>query len=259
MLEIRHLTKRFGPLAAIDDISLSVRPGEIVGLLGRNGAGKTTLLRMASGTLAPTGGEVSVDGLDLFDGSPAARALVGYLPEGCPLPCEATVGEYLRFRSSLYGLAGKRAAARARAAARSCGLRDVENTRVSSLSNGMRVRCALADAISHSAHALLLDEPLAGLDPVQIKAVLPIIEGAAKKAAVLMSTHLLSVASRICTRFIILDHGRIASSRDADGSDPADWFFSNVGGSDCRAGETAVAIDGAAGGTAPSARQEGGA
>ena len=228
MLEIRHLTKRFGKLAAIDDVSLSIRPGDIVGLLGRNGAGKTTLLRMASGTLAPTGGDVSVDGLDLFDGSPDARALVGYLPEGCPLPGDATVGEYLRFRSMLFGLTEKRASARARAAAHGCGLVDVENARIASLSNGMRVRCALADAISHSAHALLLDEPLADLDPVQVKAVAAIISDFAKRAAVVMSTHLLSFASTLCTRFVILDRGRIVATRDAGGPDVADWFFSVV-------------------------------
>lgn len=229
MLEIRHLTKRFGSLAAIDDVSLSVGPGEIVGLLGCNGAGKTTLLRMASGTLAPTGGDVFIDGRDLFDGSPEARAPIGYLPEGCPLPREATVGEYLRYRSMLFGLTDKRAAARARAAALSCGLGDVENARISSLSNGMRVRCALADAISHSSGALLLDEPLAGLDPVQVKAVVPIIAGAAKKAAVVMSTHLLSVSSTLCTRYVILDRGRIVAMRDAAGPDIAEWFFANAG------------------------------
>lgn len=245
MLELRHLTKRFGSFAAIDDVSLGVRPGEIVGLLGRNGAGKTTLLRMASGTLAPTGGEVTVDGLDLFDGSPSARALVGYLPEGCPLPRDATVGEYLRFRAALFGFTRKRAAARAREVAERCGLEEVEGVQIASISSGMRVRCALAESISHSAHALLLDEPFASLDPIQVRAVVPIIREIAKKAAVVMSTHLLADASALCTRFVVLDRGRQIAARDGGGPGLADWFFNVTGSAMVDAGATATVDAGA--------------
>lgn len=247
MLEIRHLTKRFGAVAAIDDVSMRVGAGDIVGLLGLNGAGKTTLLRMASGTLAPTGGDVFIEGRDLFDGSPESRAPVGYLPEGRPLPGDATVGEYLRFRSSLYGLSGKRADARARDLARKCGISELEGIAIERLSAGQKARCALAGSVPPAAKVLLLDEPFAGLDPAQAGAIAELIRAVSRKAAVVVSTHLLANAAKLCTRFAVLDSGRLAAERDYAGDDLADWFMAASGSTGSEA------KDGAAEDAAPEA------
>ncbi len=220
MLEIRHLTKRFGTSLALDGVSLDVRSGEIVGLLGRNGAGKTTLLRIAAGFLAPTGGRVRVGGRDLFTDSLEARRLLGYLPEGCPLYEEPTVEEYLRFRGRLKGLAGRRLKRRVREIEDRCGLETLRHTHVARLSHGQRIRVGLADAVLHEPRLLILDEPLAGLDAVQIRETRALVAAVAGQAAVVLATHLLAEAEQFCTRFVMLDAGRIVASRNRE--DPPD-------------------------------------
>lgn len=220
MLEIRHLTKRFGSMQALDGVSLDVRAGEVVGLLGRNGAGKTTLLRLAAGFLAPTGGCIRVGGLDLFSESLAARRLLGYLPEGCPLYEDPTVDEYLRFRGRLKGLAGRRLKRRVREIEDRCGLEMLRHTQIGRLSQGQRLRVGLADAVVNEPALLILDEPLAGLDAVQVREARTLIAGTAGQAAVLIATHLLAEAEQLCTRFVMLEAGRITASRNRD--DPPD-------------------------------------
>ncbi|MGI6496661.1 MAG: ABC transporter ATP-binding protein [Kiritimatiellia bacterium] len=216
MLELRHLTRRFGAFAAVDDLSLSVAPGEIVGLLGRNGAGKSTLLRMAAGTLAPTGGEVLVGGRDLYEGSPRRRAATGFLPERAPLPPDPTVEEFLLYRSTLYGQGGRRAKVRARDAIARCGLERERHVRIGLLSQGQRIRCGIATAIVHSPKVLLLDEPLAEIDPFQLRSIAALIRGLSAKAAILLATHQLPEASRLCTRFAALRAGRLVAACGAE-------------------------------------------
>ena len=215
LLEARHLTRRFGPLAAVDDVSLSLSAGDIVGLLGGNGAGKSTLLRMLSGTLAPTGGEIEVDGADLFGGSPAPRAKVGFLPERCPLPLEPTVEEHLLFLSALYGQGGRRAKVRARDAIARCGLGPVRGVAIGLLSQGQRVRCGIAAASLHAPKILVLDEPLAGLDLFQAREIAALLRETAAKAAVILASHQLSGLRDLCTRFLAMRAGRIAAACDA--------------------------------------------
>jgi ABC-2 type transport system ATP-binding protein len=209
MIEIQHLTKRFGPLIAVRDLSLTVRPGEVLGFLGPNGAGKSTTMKMVTGYLAPDEGSVRICGHDIVQDTIAAQKRLGYLPEGAPAYGEMTPRQFLHFIAQvreLFGEAEKTATARAVAGAE---LRGVMDQPIETLSKGFRRRVGLAQAILHDPDVLVLDEPTDGLDPNQKHAVRRLIQGMAKNKTIIISTHLLEEVDAICTRAVIIDQGKI--------------------------------------------------
>ena len=211
MLEVEHLTRRYGPLTAVDDISFQTRSGEILGFLGPNGAGKTTTMRMITGYLPPTGGEVRIEGVGLRRDPLAVKRKIGYLPELPPLYPELTVRDYLGFVARLRQVpAGERKPAVERALDR-CALSDVGGRVIGRLSKGYRQRVGIAQAILHNPRLLIFDEPTAGLDPRQILETRQLIRGLAGDHTVILSTHILSEAANTCQRVIIINRGKLVA------------------------------------------------
>ncbi len=211
-IEARALSKRYGDLIAVDDISFEVRRGEVVGFLGPNGAGKTTTMRMLTGFLPATDGRAVIAGFDIFDEPLAARRSVGYLPESPPLYPEMTVTGYLSHVAKLKDVPrAQRREAIDRAITR-CGLADVRRRIVGTLSKGFRQRVGLAQAIVHDPPVLILDEPTVGLDPIQIREIRGLIRSLADTGehTVLLSTHILNEVEAICERVVMIHEGRKA-------------------------------------------------
>jgi len=211
MIEIQNLTKRFGPVAAVTDLSLTVRPGEVLGFLGPNGAGKSTTMKMATGYLAPDQGTVSICGHDIVSDTIAAQQRLGYLPEGAPAYGEMTPREFLHFIAGVRNLTGADARAATERAIAGAELKAVLDQPIDTLSKGFRRRVGLAQAILHDPDVLVLDEPTDGLDPNQKHAVRGLIRGMSKDKTIIISTHLLEEVEAICTRAVIIDQGRIVA------------------------------------------------
>tara|TARA_B100000809_G_scaffold43073_1_gene37365 strand:- start:1612 stop:2595 length:984 start_codon:yes stop_codon:yes gene_type:complete len=216
MIKVSHLTKRFGSVTAVDDLSFEIAAGEIVGFLGPNGAGKTTTMRILSCFLPATGGSIEIDGLDVFKQSVEVRRRIGYLPENCPLYPEMRVVEYLRYRAELKGLSGSRRRRRVYDVLSRCGLEDERRRLIGHLSKGYRQRVGLADSLLSEPAVLILDEPGIGLDPGQRLEICRLIHGLAEDHTVLLSTHLLADVERICGRALIINDGRIVASDTPD-------------------------------------------
>ncbi|UCH29676.1 MAG: ATP-binding cassette domain-containing protein [Myxococcales bacterium] len=205
MIEVEALTRRYGSRLAVNEVSFRVEPGEIVGFLGPNGAGKTTTLRMLTGYLAPTSGEVRVDGIDAVRDSIEARARLGYMPEGVPLYREMRVYEYLRHRGALKNVDDV-----ADAVDRSLELAGVADARtriIGQLSKGYRQRVGLAEALIADPKILILDEPTSGLDPNQVRQFRELVRSFGGEKTVLLSTHILSEVEAVCDRVIIIREG----------------------------------------------------
>jgi ABC-2 type transport system ATP-binding protein len=211
MIEIQNLTKRFGPVTAVTDLSLTVRPGEVLGFLGPNGAGKSTTMKMATGYLAPDQGTVSICGHDIVSDTIAAQQRLGYLPEGAPAYGEMTPREFLHFIAGVRNLTGADARAATERAIAGAELKAVLDQPIDTLSKGFRRRVGLAQAILHDPDVLVLDEPTDGLDPNQKHAVRGLIRGMSKDKTIIISTHLLEEVEAICTRAVIIDQGRIVA------------------------------------------------
>jgi ABC-2 type transport system ATP-binding protein len=210
MINVDRLSKRFGSFRAVDGIQFDVGRGEIVGLLGPNGAGKTTTMRMLTTYLSPTSGQATLAGHDVLDEPIEVRRKVGYLPENVPLYPDMRVNEYLSYRSKLKDVPR---AQRRRAIAevvRRCQLGEVETRIIGQLSRGFRQRVGLAESMVHDPEILILDEPTAGLDPIQIREVRGMIRELAERHTILLSTHILSEVEAVCGRVIIIARGRIA-------------------------------------------------
>jgi ABC-2 type transport system ATP-binding protein len=209
MIHVDRLSKRFGSFRAVDGIRFDVGRGEIVGLLGPNGAGKTTTMRMLTTYLSPTSGQATLAGHDVLDEPIEVRRKVGYLPENVPLYPDMRVNEYLSYRSKLKDVPR---AQRRRAIAevvRRCQLGEVETRIIGQLSRGYRQRVGLAESMVHDPEILILDEPTAGLDPIQIREVRGMIRELAERHTILLSTHILSEVEAVCGRVIIIARGRI--------------------------------------------------
>jgi ABC-2 type transport system ATP-binding protein len=209
MIEISHLTKRYGALTAVDDVTFNVAPGEVLGFLGPNGAGKSTTMKVITGFLAPTSGSVRVCGHDIESDSLAARREMGYLPEGAPSYGEMTVQSFLDFVADLRGLTGASRRARFDDVISRLGLAGVLPQVIDTLSKGFRRRVGLAQAILHDPRVLILDEPTDGLDPNQKHDVRTLINDLAKDKIVVISTHILEEVDAVCTRAIIISGGRL--------------------------------------------------
>ncbi len=211
MITTHNLTKRYGDILAVDDLSFSVAPGEVLGFLGANGAGKSTTMRMIAGFIAPTSGRVSVCGHDIERAPVAAKSCMGYLPEGAPSYGEMTVGEFLDFVADVRGLKGAHRRQRRDTVIGRLGLGAVTEQAVETLSKGFRRRVGLAQALIHDPQVLVLDEPTDGLDPNQKHEVRHLINELSKDKLVIVSTHILEEVHEVCTRAIIIANGRIVA------------------------------------------------
>lgn len=213
MIEVSHLSKKYGTHPAIEDLSFTVGDGQIFGLLGPNGAGKSTIMNVLTGYLAPTSGEVKVAGFSLPEQAQQAKACVGYLPEQPPLYPEMTVQEYLDFAAELKGI--KKKADRkeqVRKAARRTGLEEVLPRLIRSLSKGYRQRVGIAQALLGAPQLIILDEPTVGLDPAQVIEMRKLIRELGKAHTVILSSHILSEVQAVCQQVLILSKGKLAAS-----------------------------------------------
>jgi ABC-2 type transport system ATP-binding protein len=211
MINVKHLTKRYVNIAAVDDISFNVGEGEIVGLLGPNGAGKTTTMRMITCFMPPTQGIATVAGYDIFNDSIQVRQQIGYLPENVPLYPDMRAIEYLMFRAKLKNIPRKERKRRIGLCLEMCGISDVQNQIIGTLSKGYRQRVGLADALIHNPKILILDEPTIGLDPNQIRQIRRVIKDLGEKHTILLSTHILPEVEMVCGRVIIINKGKIVA------------------------------------------------
>ena len=212
MIEVSHLSKKYGTHPAIEDLSFTVGDGQIFGLLGPNGAGKSTIMNILTGYLAPTSGEVKVAGFSLPEQAQQAKACVGYLPEQPPLYPEMTVQEYLDFAAELKGI--KKKADRkeqVRKAARRTGLEEVLPRLIRSLSKGYRQRVGIAQALLGAPQLIILDEPTVGLDPAQVIEIRRLIRELGKSHTVILSSHILSEVQAVCSQVLILSKGHLVA------------------------------------------------
>ena len=215
MIEVNDITKRYGEQWALDHVSFTVQKGEIVGLLGPNGAGKSTLMKILTCFIPPTEGEATVCGHSIFDDTLAVRRCIGYLPEHNPLYLDMYVREYLRFAAGLSGV--KQVDRRVAEMIELTGLTPEANKRIGQLSKGYRQRVGLAQALIHDPQVLILDEPTTGLDPNQLEFIRDVIRRSGKDKAVLLSTHIMQEVEAMCSRAIIIDHGRIVADESMNG------------------------------------------
>jgi ABC-2 type transport system ATP-binding protein len=216
MLEAKHLTKVFADFRAVDDISFEIGQGQCIGLLGLNGAGKTTLLRMLACLLSPTSGTARVDGADVTEDSLGVRRRIGFLPENPPLYGEMPVDRFLAFAARLRGVAEAEVEGRVSEALRRCQLEAVAGQTIETLSYGYKKRVGIAQAIVHAPPLVLLDEPIAGLDPAQIVEMRALIRALSGAHTLLLSSHILTEISQTCDRILVMHKGRIAAQGRED-------------------------------------------
>jgi len=217
MIKTQNLSKNYDGLLAVDNLTFSVEPGEVLGFLGPNGAGKSTTMRMIAGFVAPTSGSASICGHDIAADPVAAKAELGYLPEGAPLYGEMTVGAFLDFVADLRGLEGEHRKKRLDYVIDRLQLGSVFEQTIETLSKGFKRRVGLAHAIVHDPKVLILDEPTDGLDPLQKHEVRTLIGEIAKEKTIVISTHILEEVDAVCTRAVIFARGKLV----ADGTPAA--------------------------------------
>ena len=211
MIDVQSLSRYYGSRCAVDRVSFSISSNEVVGFLGLNGAGKTTTLKVLAGLLLPSGGDVSVDGVDMSESPTGVRSRIGFLPEDPPLYQEMTVRDCLRFVGGLRGMSPSEIASRMESVLSRTNLGDVADRVISELSHGYRKRVGIASAIIHSPKLVILDEPISGLDPVQIVEIRKVIRGLKEECTVLLSSHILSEISQTCDRILVLNQGRLVA------------------------------------------------
>ena len=214
MIELEHVTKHYGGIPALRDVSLHVPKGQTVGLLGRNGAGKTTALNLMTGYFPPTEGKVRIGGKDMLADPRACKRMIGYLPEKPPLYDEMTVEEYLAFVSELREVVRKANKAHVDEIIELCSLKEVRQRVIGHLSKGYRQRVGIAQALCGTPEILILDEPTVGLDPKQTVEMRELIRKLGEDHTVLFSSHILSEVQQLCSRGIILNEGRMVQSID---------------------------------------------
>lgn len=212
MLEVKNITKLYGQQRALDNVSFSVKEGEIVGLLGPNGAGKSTLMKIITCFIPPTEGDASVCGQSILDAPKEVCRHIGYLPEQNPLYTDMYIPEFLQFTADVYKI--KEGRKRVDEMIELVGLSPELGKKIGALSKGYRQRVGLAQAMIHDPEVLILDEPTTGLDPNQLEEIRKVIRNVGKSKIVLLSTHIMQEVEAMCSRAIIINHGQIV----ADGS-----------------------------------------
>lgn len=216
MIEIKNLTKKIGSTKILDNITFSVKKGEVLGFLGPNGAGKSTTMKIITSFWRASSGSVKIDGKSVMENSLETRKKIGYLPETVPLYEDMLVYEYLKFAAEVRGLSKERAKKRISEAADECNIRKVLKKSIDELSKGYRQRVGLAQAIIHDPDVLILDEPTTGLDPNQIIEIRELIKKIGREKTVIFSTHILSEVQATCDRVIIINNGRIVGEGRPD-------------------------------------------
>jgi ABC-2 type transport system ATP-binding protein len=211
LIEVQQLTKKYGPVTAVDNISFRVERGEIFGFLGPNGAGKTTTMRILTGYMPATEGKAIVAGFDVFDQPIEAKRRTGYLPETPPLYPDMTVGEYLGFVAKIKGVPSADRRKRIQAVMERTRIADMVNRQCGKLSKGYKQRVGLAQALIHNPDVLILDEPTAGLDPKQIIETRQLIKELAGDHTIILSTHILPEVSQTCQRVVIINKGKVVA------------------------------------------------
>ncbi|WP_126452521.1 ABC transporter ATP-binding protein [Sulfuriflexus mobilis] len=219
LIHVEHLHRHYGPLHAVQDVSFSLRRGEVLGFLGPNGAGKSTTMQIISGNLAPSAGRVLINGHDILDAPQAAKAALGYLPEQPPLYRELTVIEYLEYCARLNRIPKADVARAVDRARQRCGLTEVGKRLIGNLSKGYQQRVGIAQAIIHTPEVVILDEPTVGLDPIQIREIRALIRELGQDHSVILSTHILPEVQSTCDRVLIINRGRIALADSLAGLD----------------------------------------
>jgi ABC-2 type transport system ATP-binding protein len=211
VIEVQHITKRYGTVTAVDDVSFRVERGEILGFLGPNGAGKTTTMRILTGYMPPSEGRAMVAGYDVFNDPIAAKRRTGYLPETPPLYPEMTAREYLEFVARIKGVPSAERRDRVTTVMDRTRISDVAHRHCGKLSKGYKQRVGLAQALIHNPDVLILDEPTAGLDPKQIIETRDLIRSLAGDHTIVLSTHILPEVSQTCQRVVIINKGRVVA------------------------------------------------
>jgi ABC-2 type transport system ATP-binding protein len=213
-ITVKQITKKYSEQKALDEVSFTIHPGEIVGFLGPNGAGKSTMMKIITGFIPPTAGEVNVCGFEVEAQSMEVRKNIGYLPEHNPLYLDMYVKEYLEFIAGVHGLNDKRK--RVKEMIELVGLGLEQNKKIGALSKGYRQRIGLAQSLIHDPQVLVLDEPTTGLDPNQIGEIRNLIRNVGKQKTVMLSTHIMQEVEAICDRVIIINKGRIVANEKVE-------------------------------------------
>ena len=217
LIEAKNLSRYYDNHCAVDDVSFSLEKGEVLGFLGPNGAGKTTTMQMLCGNLAPSAGEIRINGFDLLDQPKLAKQCLGYLPDIPPLYKELTVTEFLEYCGRLHGLSFRQITAAVNLAKARCGLHDVAERLIINLSKGYQQRVGIAQAILHTPEIIILDEPTVGLDPIQIKEIRSLIKELGSEHGIILSTHILSEVQESCSHVQIINQGKLILKETING------------------------------------------
>lgn len=209
MIELKNVTKKYGDLVAVDNISFDVKEGEIIGLLGQNGAGKSTTMNMITGFIEPTQGNIVVNGYDISKKAKKAKKQIGYMPENVPLYTELSVKEFISYMAELKLINRKERKEAVQKAIENTGLKEVQNRLIRNLSRGYKQRVSMAGALVGEPEILILDEPTVGLDPKQVVEIRNLIKKLKEKHTVIISSHILSEISQICDRVVIINKGKL--------------------------------------------------
>jgi len=216
LIRVQGLERRYGDNLAVGGVSFDVKRGEVLGFLGPNGAGKSTTMQIIAGSLAPSAGQVFVNGVDILDRPRQAKRQTGYLPEQPPLYRELTVDEFLRYCARLHGIPRPQVPSAVTAAKARCGLQDTGHRLIGNLSKGYQQRVGIAQAIVHSPAVVILDEPTVGLDPLQVREIRALIRELGDKHGVILSTHILPEVQAVCDRVQIIHQGRLVLNERLD-------------------------------------------
>ena len=216
LISVTNLTRRYGGFCAVNNISFELKAGDILGFLGPNGAGKTSTMQMLTGNLAPTLGEISINGVDLLEQPKTAKASIGYLPENPPLYKEMTVTEYLQYCGRLHLINKSQLSNMCDSAIERCGLGDVKQRLIRNLSKGYQQRVGIAQAILHSPPVIILDEPTVGLDPIQILEIRQLMKTLGENHGIILCTHILPEVQAVCNRVQIINCGELVYSSGID-------------------------------------------
>ena len=211
MIEVKHLTKRYGSHTAVSDLSFTIESGQIYGFLGHNGAGKSTTMNIMTGCLAATSGEVKIDGFDIFEDAAQAKKRIGYLPEQPPLYLDRTPREYLRFAARAKGIPEKEVPEEIDRVMGLTGTREVADRLMKNLSKGYKQRVGIAQAVLGNPEIIILDEPTVGLDPRQILEIRELIRDLGRDHTVILSSHILSEVQQVCGTILILSKGHLVA------------------------------------------------
>ncbi len=216
MLDVQNLSKHFGDVKAVTDLTFQIKKGEVFGFLGPNGAGKTTTMRIVTCFIPATNGEIKIDGLDILEHSLEIRKKIGYLPENAPLYNDMQVNEYLAFVGGLRGFKGAALTKAVDAMYQVCGLTKMTKRQIGKLSKGYRQRVGLAQAMIHNPELLILDEPMSGLDPNQIIEIRELVKKIGEEKTVIYCSHILSEVSATCSRILIINNGKLVATGTPD-------------------------------------------